>query len=387
MPLLAPERRGRKRPRSVPRVLFRNVHRACDWSGRLAVYSSWMLGASVDSSSRGLQYTYAPTDFETARRKLANGSIQVMGSDFNFTANQLERMVRPWLLPTLAQAIVVLFNLPNITELEIPGEVLADVFSGRIRQWSGLATWNPALAGLRQNISLVVRSDASGTSEAFTRALSSFSTEWRTKVGVRERPVWPRADMGCEGDGGVAACVIAHTYSLGYASQAGLASLKLRCSVAKIGNKAGTFVAPSAGGVVAAMNAFAADLTDRFFESSGTIFYQNLVDPDKSEPDAYPISTLTYFAFDAGALQCDELHGVLYLIYWAWTNHRTNPSAKQAAEEFGATPISPSLSDILIRALGRIQCNGENMLNKLLKELSAICPRGATSLSPFCEQQ
>jgi hypothetical protein len=157
--------------------------------------------------------------------------------------------------------------------------------------------------------------------------------------------------------------------------------------LAKIGNKAGTFVSPSAGGVVAAMNAFTADLTDRFFESSGSVFYQNIVDPDKSEPAAYPISTLTYFAFDAGALQCDELHGVLYLIYWAWTNYRTNPSAKQAAEEFGVTPISPAISDILIRALGRIQCNGENMLNKLLKELSAICPRGATSLSPFCEQQ
>jgi phosphate transport system substrate-binding protein len=109
-----------------------------------------------------------------------------------------------WVVPTLAGAIAVGFNVPGIHtgDLRIPREVLAEIFLGKLRRWSELAEFNPQLPQLElmtQNISLVVRSDSSGSTEAFTEALSSFSAEFKARVGKSALPNWPVVEFRAKG--------------------------------------------------------------------------------------------------------------------------------------------------------------------------------------------
>ena len=74
------------------------------------------------------------------------------------------------------------------------------------------------LQGLEQQIIVVVRSDGAGTSQALSGALSSFSTEWKGKVGISSKPMWPKYDAQGEGDIGVAIQIKLNLHSIGYLS-------------------------------------------------------------------------------------------------------------------------------------------------------------------------
>jgi ABC-type phosphate transport system substrate-binding protein len=283
-------------------------------------------------------------------------------------------MRNAWLLPVLAGAVAIGFNLPELAnlELKIPRDVLAAIFLGRIRQWSELATWNPALERMQQNISLVVRSDRCGASEVLSRALASFSTEWNGKVGTSSKPNWPIAGFRAEGGPGMAVAILSTAYSLGYVSQIEAATFNVR--MAHISNAEGIFVAPTIGGVQSAMDAFATEL-DEIGRRGETNFDQNIVDP-KNRTDAYPISTLTYFAFDAASLNCETLHDVLYLIYWAWTD----PQAAQIALDQGSSPISKSVRGALLSALWRLRCGNNAVLMNLLLSVIPGCKPGTRTI-------
>ena len=142
--------------------------------------------------------------------------------------------------------------------------------------------------------------------------------------------------------------ILATPYSLGYVSQIEATSFGVR--MAEISNAEGSFVAPGASGVQSAMDAFATEL-DEIGRRGDTIFAHIIVDP-KNRSDAYPISMLTYFAFDAASLNCQTLHDVLYLIYWAWTD----PQAARIALDLSSSPISKSVRGALLTALRRLQC-------------------------------
>jgi hypothetical protein len=178
---------------------------------------------------------------------------------------------------------------------------------------------------------------------------------------------------------------MATNYSLAYVSKTGLTSLKIEGGfyVAKLGQNANTSVcvAPSDSGVVAAMTAVAATLSKQASEGK-TLFYQSLVDPDESELMAYPICMFTYFEFHAGRLLCNQLHDVLYFIYWAWTNQK----ARVMAADFGATTLPEAVSSVLILALSRVECGGNFTFNQVLVEVSPTCPKGAALMWPCCHQ-
>ena len=276
--------------------------------------------SSAKNQEAATEFIYKQASSSLGKASVREGSAHFAGTDSALTANETKAVPNAWLVPSLAGAIAIGFNLPHMDPkfvLRIPREVLADIFLGRIRQWSALAPWNPPLAGVDRNITLIVRSESSGTTDAFTGALSSFSPAWKALVGRSSLPEWPQPEgmnvIKAEGNAGVALQLKLNRYSIGYLSQVDAELYGV--TSASIQNKAGEFIAPSLQAVQSAMDTFETELS--VLGGSGSkSFFLSIADPPDTSAKSYPIAMLSYFVFDVAKLACDQLRDILFLIYW-----------------------------------------------------------------------
>jgi phosphate transport system substrate-binding protein len=135
-------------------------------------------------------------------------------------------------------------NLPAGARLHLTGPVLARIFLGQITNWNdpAITALNPGISIPDAPITVVHRSDSSGTTYIFSNYLSTVSPTWAAKVGTSKTPNWP-AGEGAEGNGSVAATVYRTPFSIGYVEQAYSRGLLL--PFAAIRNQAGNYVVPS----------------------------------------------------------------------------------------------------------------------------------------------
>ena len=149
--------------------------------------------------------------------------------------------------PLIIGAVVPVVNLPGIDtgKIRLSGKLLADIFLGTVKTWNdpALAALNPGLALPALPISVVHRSDGSGTTFNFVDYLAKVSPDWRAKIGVGTSVSWP-AGVGGKGNEGVAAYVQRLKGSIGYVEYAYVLQNKIPYAVLE--NAAGSFVAPSA---------------------------------------------------------------------------------------------------------------------------------------------
>ena len=344
---------------------------------RAPAYGNWMATLSADSrrASHGLpevKYTYGPTGSSDGKAKLIAGKAHFAGSDSPLSASEKSALPSAWFLPTLAGGVALGFNVPGFgtDELNLPREALADVFLGRIWQWSGLAPWNPRLENTTENISIIVRSDSSGTTSVFTSALSSFSTEWKASIGTSSLPNWPKATARCEGNSGVAVSIRVTAYSIGYLGVAEARSFGV--SYAKIGNAAGQYISPTAAAVQEAMSAFGTQF-EALARDRSTNFFVDIVDPQNS-PAAYPIATFTYIVFNTDLLACETLLNVVYMIYWAWTD-----GAVEMASNQPLVPLTETVRSACMSALGGLKCDGKAPLARAQIAFGLGCQPGASN--------
>jgi phosphate transport system substrate-binding protein len=150
-----------------------------------------------------------------------------------------------------AEGIAYNLNLPAGARLHLTGPVLAAIFLGQITTWN-----NPAITALNPNlplpaasITVVHRSDGSGTTYIFSNYLSSVSPAWAAKVGTRKTLNWPIGE-GAEGNVSVTSTVYRTPWSIGYVEQAYSQGLLL--PFAEIRNQAGNYVLPSTQAITAA---------------------------------------------------------------------------------------------------------------------------------------
>jgi phosphate transport system substrate-binding protein len=142
-------------------------------------------------------------------------------------------------------------NLPSGTRLHLTGPVLAGIFLGQITRWNdpAITALNPGIDLPSAAITVVHRSDSSGTSYIFSNYLSSVDPAWAAKAGTSKTPKWPVGE-GAEGNGSVASTIYATPFSIGYVEQAYSRGLLL--PFAALRNQAGNYVTPSAQTVAAA---------------------------------------------------------------------------------------------------------------------------------------
>jgi phosphate transport system substrate-binding protein len=187
-------------------------------------------------------------------------------------------------IPTVLGAVVITYNLQGIAQpLKFSPEVLADIFLGKIKNWDDprIKADNAGVNLPSADITVVHRSDGSGTTAVFTDYLSKVSSEWKEKVGADKSPQWP-VGQGGKGNEGVTGMVKQQPNTIGYVELAYAVQNKL--PVAQIENSASQFVEPSIEAVTAAASASAASLPEDLRTS--------ITNP--AGANAYPISSYTY---------------------------------------------------------------------------------------------
>ena len=188
------------------------------------------------------------------------------------------------LVPMTAGAIVLAYNLPNVSNLQLSREAYADIFLGKVTKWNDpiIAKENPNVKLPDQAINVVVRADGSGTSYVFTKHLSAISPEFQQKVGVDKAPNWPVGTKS-KGNEGVTASIKTTPGSIGYIEY-GYAKSQDMPMVA-LENKSGAYVAPTPDSAKAALAS--AQLPDNMIVW--------VSDPDGAT--SYPIVTFTWMCF------------------------------------------------------------------------------------------
>jgi phosphate transport system substrate-binding protein len=234
-------------------------------------------------------------------------------------------------IPTVLGAVVITYNLQGVAQpLRFSPAVIADIFLGKIKRWDDAAIKadNPGATLPAADITVVHRSDGSGTSAVFTDYLSKVSPEWKEKVGAGTSPSWPTGQGG-KGNEGVTGIVKNQPNTLGYVELAYAVQNKL--PVALVKNASGNFVEPSLDAVTAAASESLAttpeDLRVSITNSGGA--------------SAYPISSYTYIL--AYKDQKDAAKGKALVDFLWWAIHDGEGFAKDLQ-------YAPLPADIVKRA-------------------------------------
>ena len=212
-------------------------------------------------------------------------------------------------IPTVLGAVVLTYNLNGAGEpLKFSPDVIADIFLGKIKKWNDarIKTDNPNAALPANDITVVHRSDGSGTSAVFTDYLSKVSAEWKEKVGAGTSPSWP-VGIGGKGNEGVTGQVKNTPNTIGYVELAYAVQNKL--PVASIKNQAGEFIQPTLEAVTAAARESIASTPDDLRVSI----------TNASGKGTYPVSSYTYILVYKE--QKDALKGKAIVDFLWWGTH------------------------------------------------------------------
>ncbi len=211
--------------------------------------------------------------------------------------------------PMVIGGVVPVVNIKGIApgQMKLTGQVLGDIYLGKITKWSDAAikTLNPTLALPDEAIQVVRRADGSGTTFIFTNYLGKVNKEWLDKVGAGTAVNWP-VGAGGKGNEGVAAFVGRLPNSIGYVEYAYVKQNKM--TFALLQNTANSFVAPDD-------LAFKAAAAGAEWSKS---FYQILTNqPGK---DAWPISGATFLLLQAKPVDMAKTQAVLKFVSWSFKN-------------------------------------------------------------------
>lgn len=209
-------------------------------------------------------------------------------------------------VPTVLGAVILTYNLQGVNQpLRFSPEVIADIFLGKIKKWNDakITADNPGVTLPATDITVVHRSDGSGTSAVFTDYLSKVSAEWKEKVGAGTSPSWP-VGLGGKGNEGVTGQVKNTPNTIGYVELAYAVQNKL--PVALIRNASGSFIEPSIDTVVAAAAASAASMPDDL----------RLSITNAAGPGAYPISSYTYILVYKDQKDAAKGKAVVDFLWW-----------------------------------------------------------------------
>jgi phosphate transport system substrate-binding protein len=155
-------------------------------------------------------------------------------------------------IPMFLGAITVSYNLPGVkTGLKLDGKTIADIYLGKIKTWNDpeIAALNPGVTLPSTTITVIHRSDSSGTTSGFTSFLAAVDPEFKSKVGEGKDVQWP-VGTGAKGNAGVAGAVQQTTGAVGYVEQA--YALQHNFTYASVKNKSGSFIAPTLASTSAA---------------------------------------------------------------------------------------------------------------------------------------
>jgi phosphate transport system substrate-binding protein len=207
------------------------------------IYQQW--GNAL--KDKGITVNYQPVGSGAGIAQLAAGTADFGASDPALTPEDRATFKKGEVvqIPMAFGAITVSYNLSGVKKgLKLDGATIADIFLGKIKKWNdpAIAKLNPGVTLPGDSITVVHRSDESGTTKGFTTFLGDYSKEWASKVGADKTVKWPTG-TGAKGNDGVAAAVKQQSGAVGYVEEA--FALQNNFTTASVKNKAGKFVEPT----------------------------------------------------------------------------------------------------------------------------------------------
>ena len=243
------------------------------------------------------------------------------------------------MFPTVIGGVVPVMNLPGIKsgQVRLTGPQVADIFRGVIKKWNDplLVKTNPGVALPNLPITVVHRSDGSGTTFVFTTYLASKAAHWASEVGANDAVKWP-VGLGGKGNDGVAAYVKQTPGAIGYVEYAFAKQNNL--TYAQLQNKAGKFVPPTA----AAFSAAAANANWK----AAPGFYLLLLDQPGAE--AWPITAATFILTPTRPEDPAKAREVLAFFDWAYKN------GDAAAVQLDYLPMPAAVKDMVRKSWTKV---------------------------------
>ncbi|HUL36060.1 MAG TPA: phosphate ABC transporter substrate-binding protein PstS, partial [Thermodesulfobacteriota bacterium] len=240
-------------------------------------------------------------------RQLTNKTVDFAGSDAIMSDKELAEAPAPILhIPTCAGAVVMTYNLSGNPQLKFTPDIIADIFLGKINKWNDrrLTEINPGVKLPDMTMTVVHRSDGSGTTFIFSGYLSKVSSEWKEKVGSGTSLNWP-VGLGGKGNPGVAGLVQQTPGSIGYVEL--IYALQNKMPYGPVKNKKGNFVTAT---LASTSKAADTNLPDDM----------KVMLTDTDAPDGYPISgftwILTYKDLNYGGRTEEKAKDVAKLLWW-----------------------------------------------------------------------
>lgn len=213
-------------------------------------------------------------------RNLRDKIVDFAGSDAYLTDKEMADMAPVIHIPTCMGAVVVAYNLEGVDSLKLSGELVADIFAGKVKTWNDarIVALNPNVKLPTEAIIPVFRSDGSGTTFVFTDYLSKVSADWAANYGAGKSVNFP-SGQAAKGNPGVAGVISQTKNTIGYVGSEYAFAQKI--AYAEIQNRKGEFILPSSTSISAA--------------ASGSIpadTRTSITDADAA--GAYPISCFTW---------------------------------------------------------------------------------------------
>jgi phosphate transport system substrate-binding protein len=298
------------------------------------LYAKW--SAEYAKIEPNVRVNYQPLGSGAGIRQITDGVVDFGATD-DPLADGSGALVQ---IPTTVGAVVVAYNHPGFTGLELDAELVADIFLGAVDRWAdkrlSVSASKVHLMYAPESISVVHRADGSGTSAALTRFLSAHHAGFRERVGAGKIPSFP-VGVGAKGNEGVAATIKSTLGSFGYVELAHAKGAGL--SIARVENRRGAFVAPSLESLERAARA-ASDLS--------------IVDAD--DEGAYPIAALSLIVVPR-EIKVPARGAALARFLW-WAIH----DGQKLAADLGYAPLPPALVARAERALRELKSAGKPLL-------------------------
>ena len=279
------------------------------------IYSKWFDEyTKIDPEVR---FNYQSIGSGGGIRQISERTVDFGATDGPMTDEQLKKAPGEILhIPTVLGAVVATYNLPGQPKLNFTGELLADIFLGKITQWSDdrIKALNPSANLPNQPIVVVHRSDGSGTTFIWVDYLSKVSSGWTQKVGKGTSVNWP-VGLGGKGNEGVAGQVKNTPGALGYVELAYAITNKLPAAAVK--NQAGKFVEATIESTTAAAAGAASNMPDDFRVSL----------TNAPGDQAYPIASFTWLLVYRDQQNEAKGKALVKFLWWAIHDGQKYPGA------------------------------------------------------------
>ena len=280
-------------------------------------------------------------------RNLRDKIVDFAGSDAFLSEKEMADMPSVIHVPTCMGAVVLAYNLEGVNELNLSGEVIANIFAGEIKMWNDarIAALNPGATLPAEAIIPVFRSDGSGTTFVFTDYLTKVSPMWKEKFGAGKSVNFP-SGQAAKGNPGVAGVIKQTKNAIGYVGSEYAFAQKI--PYATLQNQRGEFVAPTAASISAA--------------ASGTIPADTRCSITNADAaGAYPISTFTWMIIykeqNYSNRSKDQAIATLDLLQYILSDE-----AQSITSEVHYAPLPAKAKELSIANLKTVTYDGETIL-------------------------